>query len=461
MPDATLLEVRNGVVRGSTGSSTASVGVAGKGLLSAPYLQTFAGGVPVRLPTRAVLDSVVALVESPARSVTVGAVPRRWGVTLTPGTVRIGSSHGGCDESAWWDGDESDQLALVASEPDTGEVEGEQGRSVRGRIFVWSPKSRVNMIRTVASLDWAEHLERAPAGWRPAMVTLTCPRDWTGVAPSGEAFKAAARRFYAKWAYRYDRPFAGVWKLEFQGRGAPHLHLYGVVPTDREAREWLSIAWTGALYRLGRLPSGSREELADTIACKAAKRGHDGGGAVDHLRAGTGLDWGEGIRALDPGSIAHYFAKRTSLHNVAIRKEYQHVVPVEWGGIDRETGEIGEGGPGRWWGYRGIKVARATAMLDDVQWTRLRRVMRRSLATSRGHARREAEGGRRCRCGRAAGYRPHAQARNQGMTLLAADAPAWLAQALRWEGLAAGELLAGHVETLASYQSRPLGLPSL
>ena len=57
-----------------------------------------------------------------------------------------------------------------------------------------------------------------------------------------------------------------------------------------------------------------------------------------HERAGTALDYAEGLRATDPRRVAAYFTK----HGLMAAKEYQHHVPDEWS----EPGT----GPGRFWG---------------------------------------------------------------------------------------------------------------
>ena len=201
-----------------------------------------------------------------------------------------------------------------------GPGEGEAQGSGRGAVYEWSRPSRLRMVEAMCSLDWGPVVDSGRKGWRPAMVTLTLPGDWLAVAPTGQAFKAMFRAFLERWRRAYG-PWRGVWKLEFQRRGAPHLHLYSACPWSPEFREWLSRTWYEVV----------------------------GSGDERHLRAGTGLDWGEGIRASDPKRLAVYFLKRATGHNIGSDKEYQHRVPFAWGGIDYATGERGpEGaGPGR------------------------------------------------------------------------------------------------------------------
>jgi len=93
-----------------------------------------------------------------------------------------------------------------------------------------------------------------------------------------------------------------------------------------------------------------------------------------HRAAGTGVDYAEGIKLTDPRRMAVYFAK----YGTGGRKDYQHRVPREWlsvalvcegcgceydaeldecpecGCLDAELVEAGAG-PGRFWGYRGLR----------------------------------------------------------------------------------------------------------
>jgi hypothetical protein len=153
-----------------------------------------------------------------------------------------------------------------------------------------------------------------------------------------------------------------VWKLEFQERGAPHLHLSTTPPmgfttiSDPDTcrlrsvdfKTWLLLTWS---------------EIVDHPDAEQRSR---------HRAAGTGVDYAEGIKLTDPRRMAVYFAK----YGTGGRKNYQHRVPPEWlalalvcedcgaeydadvdecpdcGCLDAELVETGTG-PGRFWGYRG------------------------------------------------------------------------------------------------------------
>ncbi len=79
------------------------------------------------------------------------------------------------------------------------------------------------MCRTFAELDYTPLVE---CGRVPAMVTLTYPGEWQSVAHDG----ASVKRHMVLWRKRFQRewgePADYIWKLEFQRRGAPHIHLW-------------------------------------------------------------------------------------------------------------------------------------------------------------------------------------------------------------------------------------------
>ena len=131
------------------------------------------------------------------------------------------------------------------------------------KIKHWSAKSRRRMLKTCSELDWAPIIEKSMTDqYSMAMVTLTYPgagQKWLDYVPSAEVaqkhFAAFQERFYRAWGER----ISGIWKREFQRRGAPHLHILMLIPTwgitrDRKSeyieetkkmffREWVSVAW--------------------------------------------------------------------------------------------------------------------------------------------------------------------------------------------------------------------------
>ncbi|HET6215336.1 MAG TPA: hypothetical protein VFE14_20895 [Micromonosporaceae bacterium] len=194
----------------------------------------------------------------------------------------------------------------------------------RAEITGWSRKSRANMVRAFCEIDYRPML----SGVRnPAMVTLTYPGDWQTVAPNGAAVKAQLQELRHRYRRAWGTDLVAIWKMEFQRRGAPHFHLlmsppHGTAHTRAAAagaglpfREWLSVVW------------------ADIVDHPDPQE------YLKHLAAGTGIDFAEGAKAVDPRRVSIYFCK----HGSYSAKEYQHIVPMQW----REPGE----GPGRFWGY--------------------------------------------------------------------------------------------------------------
>jgi hypothetical protein len=84
-----------------------------------------------------------------------------------------------------------------------------------------------------------------------------------------------------------------------------------------------------------------------------------------HRRAGTGVDFAEGLKARDPKRVSVYFTK----HGAFQAKEYQHCVPDEW----REPGA----GPGRFWGYWNLERRTAAVEVTPAQAVQAARIARR------------------------------------------------------------------------------------
>nr|WP_231614127.1 hypothetical protein [Mycobacterium nebraskense] len=215
-----------------------------------------------------------------------------------------------------------------------------------GVITEWSRKSRSAMCRTFAELDYSPLVE---SGRVPAMVTLTYPGDWEVVAPDG----ASVKRHMVLWRKRFQReygePARYIWKLEFQRRGAPHIHLWMAPPispgrSGRGFAQWLSGVWAQIVDHPDPTQKGR------------------------HRLAGTAIDVRNGLKACDPKRLAIYFTKHSS-PNLHGDKEYQHIVPELW----RQPGR----GPGRFWGVYGLKKAVAVVEVAQDAYLTARRIVRR------------------------------------------------------------------------------------
>ena len=221
---------------------------------------------------------------------------------------------------------------------------GSAERDPTRRVLEWSAKSRARMVCVLAELDYSPLVGR---GRSPCMITLTLPGDWLTVAPDGAALKAMLSKFRQRWARAWGEPLACVWKLEFQRRGAPHVHLFTSIPL---------LATAGELRQLGqrrRRAVGDGLPLRPWLSLVWAD-------IVDHPdpverglheRAGTNVDPVDVLRYTDPKRVAVYFTK----HGTFAAKDYQNVVPPEW----REPGK----GPGRFWGVWELERTTATVNL--------------------------------------------------------------------------------------------------
>ncbi len=216
-----------------------------------------------------------------------------------------------------------------------------------GRVITsWSRKSRSAMCRTFAELDYTPLVE---SGRIPAMVTFTYPGDWEVVAPDG----ASVKRHMVLWRKRFQREYGEppryVWKLEFQRRGAPHIHLWMTPPlspgkSGLPFATWLSETWADIVDH----PDDEQK--------------------LRHRLAGTAIDILSGLRACDPKRLAIYFTKHSSPNTLG-NKEYQHIVPEQW----QQPGK----GPGRFWGIYGLKKATAVAEIAQDAYLAARRIIRR------------------------------------------------------------------------------------
>lgn len=247
-------------------------------------------------------------------------------------------------------------------------------------VQVWSAKSRSRMTRVLAELDYAPMLR---LGLKLPMTTLTYPGDWLLVAPTGKAVKKHMDVFFKRFGRAWGFEWLGIWKLEFQRRGAAHLHLWGPRPEGpagefrrltqvryRPAvgdglpyREWLSVVWTDVVFA----------EIEKEMAARKndARSDHVAEQRRRHQLAGTGVDLKEGERMTDPKRLAVYFSK----HGSYGAKEYQNQVPIEW--------QAPGCGPGRFWGYKGLEKATAGVELAPADAVFLARTLRR-LARSQG-----------------------------------------------------------------------------
>lgn len=233
-------------------------------------------------------------------------------------------------------------------------------------IWRWSARSRMRMVRAVAELDYSDWTKK---DGDLAMVTLTLPGDWLAVAPDGKAFKRFVEKFRRRWV-RAVGEWRCLWKLEFQRRGAPHMHLLLRVPAvvgDQRFERWLSVAWAECVGA-SRTIDGINPDGSETSEY------------VRHLGAGTGVDF-SGRKFSDPRRIALYFLGHSMKGPDG--KEYQHDVPDAWrdhqntcDALCMRHGGAGKG-PGRFWGFSGFKRAVVEMEISHADFAYIARQLRK------------------------------------------------------------------------------------
>lgn len=228
----------------------------------------------------------------------------------------------------------------------------------------WSDLSRRRMVRALATVDWGPVV--LARGCRPAMVTLTYPGDWMAVAPDS----ATVKRHWDRLLKRLRRLFesngldapAGVWKLEFQRRGAPHLHIYMPVP----------VAAVSCRVGRGRSAAAREVRFAEWVSSAwASIVGAEGEELERHRRAGTAVDFAEGARMSDPRRLAVYFTRHNAKGSRG--KQYQHRVPDEWVTA------------GRWWGTFGVARLERDVEVTAEELKDARRFLRRWVESQQVH----------------------------------------------------------------------------
>ena len=177
-----------------------------------------------------------------------------------------------------------------------GLLKGRVGGGIRGRIGYWSQDSRRRLLRVLSEVEW-QGLGRL------VMVTLTYPGEFS---TDGSVWKRDLQAFRKRWTRAFGQP-VGVWKLEFQSRGAAHFHI--VVGYEGEVEDLRPVvaSWWFSIV---------------------------GSGDEKHLKAGTEVSW---FRKQERVAwyLGGYIGKRHKLR--------QNVKPENVTGV------------GRWWGYWGLR----------------------------------------------------------------------------------------------------------
>jgi hypothetical protein len=216
-------------------------------------------------------------------------------------------------------------------------------RPTRGRISEWSDESRARMTRTLPALDYGPMF--AP-GNPTAMVTLTLPgQDWEQLVPDLATFKKMVAQLQLQYKRSWGSMPVAVWKMEFQRRGAPHLHLFMAPPRGLSAG-WAYFDKNGVPYtddRADRLGGRTFLSWISLAWAKIVDPDRRGRGFREHVLLGVDVSYKEGERFADPRRIAVYFSK----HGQFVAKGYQNEMPEHW----RAAILAGESTGAQFWGY--------------------------------------------------------------------------------------------------------------
>jgi hypothetical protein len=319
-----------------------------------------------RFPARAEVADVAALVRESAWQ--GGQLAQ---IDFSPGSVRF-----------------RNVVPIERDDKDGDDGDGEPG--TKTAITEWTAKSRRQMLRRFASLDYTPLFA---SGRAPAEIGLTYPDDWLTVAPDGAAvmrhFNILQRRFARAWGM----PLACLWKEEFQRRGAPHLHLLagqpdGLAGQGRDAGktqvklgiEFSDSAAPSSAKLMQTLRPRKRLAYADGLpfrewlmATWADIVNHpDPVQKARHRLRGAHINVRDALKATDPKRASVYFSKHAGVKG---EKEYQNQVPEEWA--------VAGIGPGRFWGYTGLAPAVEPAVVGREDYDVAKRTMRRWSVAAR------------------------------------------------------------------------------
>jgi hypothetical protein len=234
----------------------------------------------------------------------------------------------------------------------------------RAPITGWSRRSRARLFHATGELDYTPMIV---LGTAPVMTTLTYAGAWLSVAPTGKHAKKHLEAYYMRFERAWGVPFCGLWKEEFQRRGAVHFHLWHPRPTGRagEIRRM-----TAARYRPAVGDGLVYDEWVLVVWADIVDH-PDPEDRAKHAKHGAQVSEVEEGYVNTPAKLAAYFAK----HGAFMAKDYQNVVPPEW----RKPGA----GPGRFWGYKGLKREVRVVDIAASDADRAARVLRRLSSRER------------------------------------------------------------------------------
>lgn len=343
----------------------------------------------LRFPTRAELEAAVATVPTTTDKIWRQTPGPRFRLEVSPGALRITSTD-------YRRSSHADDRAEEARLRQTADMlaEDAKGGSGRGTTNMdWSRKSRARMPLRFATVDYSALFKQGDIA---ALVTLTYPGEWQRLVPTPKAFKdhvnALRLRYRGSWGQK-EHEWAGIWKMEFQSRGAPHLHIGTTIPmgerpaplsqedlthlelcdgcalgahTGRFAfRDWLSRVWSYVIFK-------GHDEPAVPYSAE---------GWLEERRKGQqrGVDIKLDLegRYSDPKRVGVYFAK----HGLW-EKEYQNHAPEIW----KKAIAEGERGANFW----GLWVVRPLIVSKEIRESLISVIVKhlRALADRSAHMQR-------------------------------------------------------------------------
>lgn len=289
----------------------------------------------------------------------------------------------------------------------------------RGTIKDMSQKSRARMPLVFATIDYTKMFDQ---GELAGMVTLTYPQEWHRLVPDATTFKKHVSLFRTRYLGTWGQgknAIAGIWKMEFQRRGAPHLHIGTTIPqglrtaplSADDRQHLLECPNPSDCFRGAHTGKFGFTDWVARVWPWIIFKDHDDaptpwsidGWEIERRkseRAGTGVDLDEGGRYSDPKRIGIYFAK----HGLFSEKEYQNTVPALW----KEK-------PGaRFWGYW---VVRPVIVSKEILESLIMHIVRhlRALADRASYSRKETliKGGHNPRTGEIWEARPRKRSVNR------------------------------------------------
>lgn len=292
-------------------------------------------------------------------------MPNRFDLTVSAGAIRLARR---------WEPDPNFRTRPPMG--GGGTQAGVGGLSTAGRVSTtWSKRSQRRMRWEFGALPW-ELL-----GPRPAMVTLTYPGEWERWVPDARALVRHREALKERWRRQFGAP-VGVWVVEFQKRGAPHLHMYLGLPDAMSAEEYRGLQRrTFDRQRLQREigPFEARRQMrapSGAFATWLRTAWWEIVGSQSKAHHGRGVDlavwfWTERAeQGADRARVAEYLWRESG-------KWAQKQAPEDFGSLKFY---------GRWGGSLGFRPVVSEQQMEEQTGYELRRVMRRMQEGKRREA---------------------------------------------------------------------------